>query len=1109
MRILLRWSLCGSLAAIAVTAPSIASAQRQMQRTPPSATSNPNVNRPPQRPATAANRAAAAAINLYTDAANFQNAGAYPLAIEAWKKFLVANPNDALASKAKHYLGVCLLQKEAPDYEAAIASFKAALADPKLEVREETLVNLGWCLYSTSNELEGKTKTTRLNEALAVLNQFVEAYPDGSYIDKAYYYAAESEYQLGNVSRAASMYRQIVSNEKFARSAIVPDSMYALAVAYEELNQAKLAAETYDKFLAKYADHRLAREVKLRKAEFLIAADKADMAVELLAEIAADQTTPMRDYVLYRYAYALSKAGKFDASSKVYQQLGKEFPNSEFSTDSALAAGQALMRQQRYDDAKAFFSKLLPAKDETAAQAAHWLAQIAAIQNKPADVVSIARDALAWANSSQWNVALQMDLADALAGTADGAEEATTIYENVALSDPTNPAAPRAAYNAAFAALRRGDTATATKWVEFFTKQYQNDPLASEVAAIRGETLLQSGKSADAAAAFEQLISAYPKSTTLENWKLRAATAYFLAGNFDKAIPALTMMAESATDANAKGEALFLLGASYFKQDKLPQAIQSLNQSTAIEPAWRGADEAYLVLAEVHSKAGDVEKARATLQQLITKFPKSSFLPQAEFRLGQISADTRDFDRAIAAYNAVLQSDETKLHNYAAYGKAWVMIQQGRFQDALPLTIAGSRQTTDAALQIESTIAAANCLRELKRPGEAVKILQTLGKSATANADPQTAAKIAIELVSAYQADQQLEKAVAQLNSVIAKYEDYPNLDANVFSLALTLRNAGRDDLATQMFQKLAEDFPASPHAAESAYQVAQQSYSEQDFPRAVKAYTVALSKSNDSHVREKSLYKLGWAYFQQANWIESAKFFANQASEFPAGELAVDAYFMQGECAMKLANAKDALRQYTKASKLISATSDASSLNPQITELVYLHGAQAAGELKSWDSAIAMADDLAAQFPDSQYLALAQFERAYALQGQKQFDQALQAYEKIADANRDEIGARSRFMMGEIYFGKQEFTKAVQEFQKVMYGFGATQAPAAIKNWQARSAIEAGRCSDLLIGDLKGEQRSRAVKFAIGFYDFVATNHADHELAEQARNRLTELRRM
>jgi hypothetical protein len=54
-------------------------------------------------------------------------------------------------------------------------------------------------------------------------------------------------------------------------------------------------------------------------------------------------------------------------------------------------------------------------------------------------------------------------------------------------------------------------------------------------------------------------------------------------------------------------------------------------------------------------------------------------------------------------------------------------------------------------------------------------------------------------------------------------------------------------------------------------------------------------------------------------------------------------------------------------------------------------------------------------------------------------------------------------------------YVNIAQEFQKVMYGYNGTQAPSDIKNWQARAAYEAGRCSEVLVGDLTAERRQKA----------------------------------
>ena len=90
------------------------------------------------------------ALNVYSDAANFQNNGEYALGAEEWEKFLKLYPKDPLAKKARHYCGVCYLQLKA--FDKAASHFEVVLKDdPKFELAEDAYLNLGWCRYSTGS----------------------------------------------------------------------------------------------------------------------------------------------------------------------------------------------------------------------------------------------------------------------------------------------------------------------------------------------------------------------------------------------------------------------------------------------------------------------------------------------------------------------------------------------------------------------------------------------------------------------------------------------------------------------------------------------------------------------------------------------------------------------------------------------------------------------------------------------------------------------------------------------------------------------------------------------------------------------------------------------
>lgn len=1050
------------------------------------------------------------AREIFADAANAQNNGAFPLAIEQWNRLLKDYPADPLASSARHFLGVCYLQQETPDYPAAIAQFRLALENAELKQREESLVNLGWSLYQQAMNADGDARKSTLTDASKVLASLIEKYPDGSFADKALFYAGEAESRLGNIDRAVTLYNQLVQNRAMESSPVRPDAMFGLGLSYDEQQQSKLAKETYDAFLAKYASHPLAKEVKLRAAEIALKTEQIDQAVSLLTDVVSTkgfETGPNADYALYRYAFALAKAGKFNESAAAYKKLSDLFPNSQFSQNSSLAAGQTLMRDKKYVEATKAFETLLPLKDDRAAEAAHWICQMAILQGKPATTVPIARAALEWGSKTPSSVLLKMDLADGLSATAEGKEEARKLYEQIAVENPDDAIAPRATYNAAFAALQSGAQADAQRWSEAFAKRFPNDPLSSDVAYVRAEASLQLGQHESAATAFEQLITAEPNNPMRPAWEMRLAAARYLGAQYDKAVQLTTKSLGEQKDPVLRAEAFFLLGSSLLKLDKLPEAIDALNKSNQTNAQWPQADEVLVILSEAQSSSGNKEAAKATLERILKEYPKTRFKPQVEFRLGQISASSNDFAKALVAYESVLTNSKDKsLIDYATYGKAFILIQQEQFAQALALLQPIALDSRNDGVGFEARIAKAICLRQLKKPVEAASVLQELLK---ANLPADQKPKAIYEFGLALSAADQSVTAIDVFQGLIRDYPNFALIDKAYYELAWAMKAKGDVEQANEVFNKLASLFPESPLAAEAFFHVGQAEYDNSKFDRAIKAYTVAASRSVDATLQEKSLYKLGWALFQQKQYEQAVEQFRKQTKDFPKGNLVIDATFMIAESFLKQEKYSEAWPQYETARRTLENAPSPESVSSQVKALVYLHGAQSARELKRWKDVESWIGSMISAVPESPFIPVAKYELAYARQNQKKTGEAIQLYSEIAEEQRNEVGARSRFMMGEVFFADREFAKAISEFQKVMYGYGGTQAPEDIKNWQARAAYEAGRCSEVLIADQTGEKKKKAVDVAKKFYDFVVNNHGTHALSVQAKDRIVELNKL
>ncbi|MFN9347763.1 MAG: tetratricopeptide repeat protein, partial [Planctomycetota bacterium] len=343
-------------------------------RQPPQANrpGKPNTQQPPQTPApsrkmTDEEKRKERVRALFADAANAQNNGAYPLAMEQWQKLIKEFPSDPLASSARYYLGLCYQEQSPPDYANAAAAFRKALEDKELKEQEEALVNLGWSLTqlgtptaegSANNANADKIAKGALVEASKVFASFLDKYPDSPSADRAIFYAAEAESRLGNTEKAVGLYNQLVQNKKLSKSPLIPEALFALGFSYEELKQPKLASENYDALINQHAKHPLVRDANVRLGEIALQLDKPEQAAARYEKVIASpdfKKAPLADYIYSRYAFALAKSGQYAKSSDAYKQLAAMFPNSKYAQNASLSMAQTLMRDKKYPQADEAF----------------------------------------------------------------------------------------------------------------------------------------------------------------------------------------------------------------------------------------------------------------------------------------------------------------------------------------------------------------------------------------------------------------------------------------------------------------------------------------------------------------------------------------------------------------------------------------------------------------------------------------------------------------------------------------------------------------------------------------------------------------------------------
>ncbi|MBC8875541.1 MAG: tetratricopeptide repeat protein, partial [Planctomycetes bacterium] len=333
----------------------------------------------------------------------------------------------------------------------------------------------------------------------------------------------------------------------------------------------------------------------------------------------------------------------------------------------------------------------------------------------------------------------------------------------------------------------------------------------------------------------------------------------------------------------------------------------------------------------------------------------------------------------------------------------------------------------------------------------------------------------------------------------------YANADKVLYELAWAYKSSGDDAKqadAIANFAKLASGYPDSSLAAEANFHVGESHYEKREFEEAAKAYAAAKAKNPAKDIGEKAVYKLGWSHYQLEQYDAALADFTEQLGSFPQGPLKTDALFMKAECLYGLENYAEALPAY-KATQGIELSS------PTISVLALLHGGQSASQLKQWDEALALLAQIPEKHAESPYVPEACYELGWAKQNSGKEDEAMKDYEQAADKSRGAVGARARFMIGELHFTRKKYVDAIREFQRTMYGYGGDKALPEVKKWQAKSGYEAGRCADVQIQGAAPPARPGLIADAKKYYQYVVDKHPQDELAAQAKTRLTELSKL
>ncbi len=935
------------------------------------------------------------ALSAYAQAATLQNNGAFDLAADAWQNFLRAFPQDPKAIEAEYHLGVCYL--ELKDFVKARQQLERAIATGQdFPRREDAYLNLGWTCYTLA--LQGNPALfANAEQAFAKL---LESFPEGQYRDQALFLRGESLYLQGQRPEAALAYQQLI--DQYPKSDLIGNGLYALGVTYEELGRFAEAGVIYDRYLAELPDETLANEVRMRKAETVLQQGDPAAAERQFAELAQRSEFSQADHARYREAFCVARQERFEDAARLFSSIPNEFPESRYVTDATMAAARAYFRAEKLDLAKQWFAKLLNDESPLASEAAHWQARLLLKDKAAPAALQLIEKFLPIAQRSEhpFFVNLRLDQADAVYEIPERRAESIPLYLALADEFPTHVLAPQAVYNAAFAALETKDYRRGLSLANQFVAKYPDHRLLADVKHVAAECQLQLGDAASAADTFSELAEQNEDRPEAGQWHLRQAVALYLQKDYLRAALQLTGNMSTLATPEERAEAYYLIGMSHFGLEDFARAAESLAKSLEIQPRWRQADETLLNLSRAQRKLDQVKAAQASVERLIREFPESKVLDQAHFRLAEYTYALGDLATAADHYRQLTERwPQSSFIPYALYGLGWSELRlehKGPAQEAFRQLLA---RFPEHPLVPQAQYALALSLQQAGSFAEALAIIDAYLQR---DLKPQEQSDGRYVMGLSFVGTKEYPRAIQVLQQVVEQDPDYASIDKVLYELAWAYKSTQQQPESVATFRKLADDHPNSSLAAEASYHVGEDAYEREDYTAATAAYERALAgQQGNGDLDEKVRYKLGWSAYQLQNYELALQVFAEQIAQHPAGELAGDAHFMQGECYLKAQNPAEALAQYRLARELPLSSE-------QIITLNFLHAGQVAGQLGQWKESYDWLAALSEKFPQSAFVLQIAYELAVAQQNLGNLAEAERLFGSVADRANGETAARA-----------------------------------------------------------------------------------------------------
>lgn len=653
-------------------------------------------------------------VRQFTVAKALQERKQFGPAAEKWAEFLKNHASDARAADALCNLGICQFGDK-KFTEAAATFIQVITAHPKSAARETAWLHLGLAQYNLAADghLEFYAK------AADNLAKYLKLFPNRAETPQATFFLAEALNASGKNAEAVEAYTRLIA--KHPKNALVPDALYALGAAHEELGQAAAAGANYDAYLKRFPGGEQAAEVTLRRGETLFAQKDYEHAAKWFAAAAARPGFGDADVALFRQATALYELKRYGEAADVYTNVGQKFPDSPLAPKALYGLAWVRITTSDFSGAVGALDALL-ANDVDGdlaprARFARGLARVELKEFAPAfdDVQAYLRSDPAGDDKRSAQYVLGVCQA-----RLNQTEEAERTFRSILDQSPAFAGGDKVLYELALALRSLGRGEEATDAFRRLAKDYADSPLAAEALFDVGETEYQAGNDLAAAASFHRSMQLAGKNARGEKAAHKLGLAQFRQNAFDKARRTFAYQLATWPKGNLADDAAFMVAEALFKQGKYADALPYYQRVKSA----KGNDAAGVAALRAAQAQGRLKKwqaSLATLTQATKAHSNSEHLPEMLCEEAWARQNLGQLDLALKRYEEVTAKSEAEVAARARFRIGEIYARKREYDKAIKNFIKAAYGYGYPRWQAHAHYEAGRCYEALGKKEQAVK----------------------------------------------------------------------------------------------------------------------------------------------------------------------------------------------------------------------------------------------------------------------------------------------------------------------------------------------------------------------------------------------------